>query len=47
VVFDLSYRKWEDIYNAAIASQSHSRYNNLDAAAKVPKSGVSALAKLF
>jgi hypothetical protein len=43
----LSCRKWEDIYNAAIALESHSRYYGLDAAVKVPKSGASALAKLF
>jgi hypothetical protein len=43
----LSYRKWEDIYNAAIALESHSRYYGLDAAADIPKSAASTMAKLL
>jgi hypothetical protein len=40
-------RKWEDIYNAAIALESHSRYYGLDAAADIPKSAPSTMAKLL
>jgi hypothetical protein len=47
VVFGLSYRKWEDIYNAAIALESHSRYYGLDAAADIPKSAASTMVKLL
>jgi hypothetical protein len=40
-------RKWKDIYHAAIASQSYSRYHGFDAAANIPKSGSSTMAKLL
>jgi len=45
--FILLCRKWKDIYHAAIASQSYSRYHGFDAAANIPKPGSSTVAKLL